>query len=311
MPSQSDWRTRTINAGLVNAGHHRVSLDIDHVHLIDEATPQPDDVYGIPARLHHNRKMSRITGSPQAAPSNSSSPQEENPRSDDNIRQEWPMNGKQVMQNSPGTLVAFDELPVATQPAPVVSSPKQPDCNVRLARNWAARLERRASKRPAREAGPGNPKDRKTGTRLLQRLKDEGFFQVARNGRLQFAESQNQAAKRQQIYCNPMTLIGHCVSGLPIATVDLVILIPALGSTNLASRNKARLEPCPTIEAHAITCLTVTLERSVHIPLVQRIRDESVEDNRHTDKDDLEQYDYIAQSVAQEPSVLLYLGAWK
>ncbi|KAL8748779.1 MAG: hypothetical protein Q9184_007094, partial [Pyrenodesmia sp. 2 TL-2023] len=210
MPSQSDWRTRTINAGLVDAGHHRVSLNIDHVHLVDEATPQPDDVYGIPDKLHHNRTMSRITGSPQAATSNSSSPQEKYPRTNDSQRREGPTNDKQLQRSSPSTSVALEKQPVATQPAPIVFSPEQPARNVRLAQKWAARLERRASKRPVREEGRENPKDRKTGTTLLERLKDDGFFQVARSGRLKLAESPSQAARRQQVYCNPMTLIGHC-----------------------------------------------------------------------------------------------------
>lgn len=129
----------------------RVSLNIDHVHLVDEATPQPDDVYGIPDKLHHNRTMSRITGSPQAATSNSSSPEGKGSGVEDNLRYKGPTTGNQLLQA--GTSIALEELPVATQPAPLVSSSEQPDYNVRLGRNWAARLERRASKRPVREEG--------------------------------------------------------------------------------------------------------------------------------------------------------------
>ncbi len=130
----------------------RVSLNIDHVHLVDEATPQPDDVYGIPDKLHHNRTMSRITGSPQAATSNNSSPDGKAPRVEDNLRQNGRTTDDQLLQA--GTSIALEELPVATQPAPVVS-PEQPDYNARLGRNWAARLERRASKRPVREGRDG------------------------------------------------------------------------------------------------------------------------------------------------------------
>lgn len=131
----------------------RVSLNIDHVHLVDEATPQPDDVYGIPDKLHHNRTMSRITGSPQVATSNSSSPQEKNPRTDDSERQEGPTSDKQLLRRSLSTSAALEELPVATQPASIVFSPEQPDYKVQLAHEWAARLERKASKLPVQEEG--------------------------------------------------------------------------------------------------------------------------------------------------------------
>lgn len=48
--------------------------------------------------------------------------------------------------------------------------------------------------------------------KLVQRLEDEGFLRPL--GGLRFAriESPVQLAKKEQMYRNPMTLVGHCVS---------------------------------------------------------------------------------------------------
>ncbi|KAL8723070.1 MAG: hypothetical protein Q9225_000541 [Loekoesia sp. 1 TL-2023] len=55
-----------------------------------------------------------------------------------------------------------------------------------------------------------DPKDRKVVAALVQRLKSEGFLQLARGGKFARIDSHTVAAKRKQIYCNPMTFISHC-----------------------------------------------------------------------------------------------------
>lgn len=62
--------------------------------------------------------------------------------------------------------------------------------------------------------------------RLVQRLKDEGFLRPGRGTKLEREDSSAQLAKREQMYCNPLTLIGHCVSisGFLLASLGLMIL---------------------------------------------------------------------------------------
>lgn len=49
---------------------------------------------------------------------------------------------------------------------------------------------------------------------LVQRLKSEGFLKPAQGGKLIRSDSPDQAAIRQRVYYNPMTLIGHYISSL-------------------------------------------------------------------------------------------------
>ncbi|KAI4252537.1 MAG: hypothetical protein L6R42_007918 [Xanthoria sp. 1 TBL-2021] len=65
VPDNSDWRPNMIKAGSMDSSHHRVSLDITHMQPVGEDEVDPDDLYGIPERMHHNRTLSRVLDSPQ------------------------------------------------------------------------------------------------------------------------------------------------------------------------------------------------------------------------------------------------------
>ncbi|CAL8580240.1 hypothetical protein XPA_005970 [Xanthoria parietina] len=65
VPDDSDWRPNFIKAGSMDSGHHQVSLNITHMQLVGEDQVNPDDLYGIPERMHYHRTMSRVVDSPQ------------------------------------------------------------------------------------------------------------------------------------------------------------------------------------------------------------------------------------------------------
>lgn len=48
--------------------------------------------------------------------------------------------------------------------------------------------------------------------KLVQRLEGEGFLRPLRGSKFERLDSPAQLAKKEQMYCNPMTLVGHCVS---------------------------------------------------------------------------------------------------
>lgn len=52
---------------------------------------------------------------------------------------------------------------------------------------------------------------------LVQRLKSEGFLKPARGGKLVRIDTAEQIDRRQQNYCDPMTLVSHCVRVIPLA----------------------------------------------------------------------------------------------
>ncbi|KAL9015039.1 MAG: hypothetical protein Q9173_000337 [Seirophora scorigena] len=54
-------------------------------------------------------------------------------------------------------------------------------------------------------------KDRQLMTNLVQRLKSEGFLKPARGGKLVRIDTAEQIDRRQQSYCDPMTLVSHCL----------------------------------------------------------------------------------------------------
>lgn len=71
---------------------------------------------------------------------------------------------------------------------------------------------------------------------IVQRLKGEGFLQPAQGGKLNRIDSPAVAARRKQIYCNPMTLIGHCVSRHPSnSNGSYWCILMVFNSTNLAA----------------------------------------------------------------------------
>ncbi|KAL8942262.1 MAG: hypothetical protein Q9211_001464 [Gyalolechia sp. 1 TL-2023] len=113
MPCNRDWRPKTIEAGAVDSGHHRVSLNITHMQLIGEEEPHSDELYGIPDRMLHNRKLSRVTGSPQGE-----SPEYDNGGSPNQSTSSCASHGEapednsiQIIQSPTPSLVATPRLP--------------------------------------------------------------------------------------------------------------------------------------------------------------------------------------------------------
>ncbi|KAL9632105.1 MAG: hypothetical protein Q9204_003933, partial [Flavoplaca sp. TL-2023a] len=64
VPDDNDWRPRIIEAGSMDSGHHRVSLNITYTQRVGEDRVDPEDLYGIPERLQHSRIVSRVVDTP-------------------------------------------------------------------------------------------------------------------------------------------------------------------------------------------------------------------------------------------------------
>ncbi|KAI4208421.1 MAG: hypothetical protein LQ348_000187 [Seirophora lacunosa] len=128
MEDSSEWRPKTVEAGYVDSGQHRVSLDITHMQRVGEEDAQSDHLYTIPDKMLHNRVLSRLTGSPQANLVSSSPPQT-------------------LLQGCP-------DPPVPTQEVAASGQAETAGKSMQLSPFWAERLERRASKRSTRDGPP-------------------------------------------------------------------------------------------------------------------------------------------------------------
>ncbi|KAI4131269.1 MAG: hypothetical protein LQ338_001294 [Usnochroma carphineum] len=113
--SSSDWRPKTIEAGSVDSGHHRVSLNITHMQRVGEEDAGSDNLYAIPDKMLHNTILSRVTGTPQAQIGRSCSPQIVTPRTRHVAKLRGSEERTQAPRDSPDSLIATSQLPAVAQ----------------------------------------------------------------------------------------------------------------------------------------------------------------------------------------------------
>lgn len=123
------------NAG-DTAYHCRVSLNITHMQLVGEEEPHADELYGIPDRMLHNRKLSRVTGSPQRGSSEYDGASLNKDMSNCiSLCEVFEDNSFQTAQSPTPSLIATQRLPSQQS--------KRPMLEMQLCRPWFARLEQR------------------------------------------------------------------------------------------------------------------------------------------------------------------------
>ncbi|KAI4196004.1 MAG: hypothetical protein LQ350_006836 [Teloschistes chrysophthalmus] len=128
LPFNADWRPKTVEAGSVNAGHHRVSLNITHMQLVGDEGFHPEDLYGIPNGMLHNRTVSRVTNTPQSAGVQRLG----SPISDANLTDDL----DKIHDRSLEDLTHISDSMIATQKLPSQSQPDRPAKKMRLSRSW-------------------------------------------------------------------------------------------------------------------------------------------------------------------------------
>lgn len=124
-------RTRTRPA--TNWG--RVSLDITHMQLVGDEDFHPEDLYGIPNGMLHNRTVSRVTNTPQSA----GFQRQGSPGSEANLTNDLDKLHDQSLED----LTHISDSMIATQKLPSPSQPDRPAKKMRLSGSWALRMEER------------------------------------------------------------------------------------------------------------------------------------------------------------------------
>ncbi|KAL8695143.1 MAG: hypothetical protein Q9218_000311 [Villophora microphyllina] len=121
----------------------RVSLNITHMQLVGEEESHPEDLYGIPDNMLHNRTVSRVTDTPQSSGYQRS---ESNP-SHANLTDDLDSVHDEISQN----LTHISDSMIATQRLPSQSQQDRPVKKMRLSWSWAQRIENKSVQYPVPE----------------------------------------------------------------------------------------------------------------------------------------------------------------
>ncbi|KAI4105795.1 MAG: hypothetical protein L6R37_002542 [Teloschistes peruensis] len=136
LPFNADWRPKSVEAGSVNAGRHRVSLNITHMQLVGDEDFQHEDLYGIPNGMLHNRTVSRVTNTPQSAGLQRLG----SPGSAANLAVDLDILHDRSLED----LTHISDSMIATQKLPSQSQPDRPVKKMTLSWSWVRRMEEKA-----------------------------------------------------------------------------------------------------------------------------------------------------------------------
>lgn len=119
----------------------RVSLNVTHMQLVGEEEPHPDDLYGIPDSMFHNRKLSRVTDTPHGPAQGVYV----------NVRESTPPHTSMIEdlddlhhEGSDGATHVTDSL-IATQRLPSQTQPDRGMDRMKLSSPWATRLAKKTT----------------------------------------------------------------------------------------------------------------------------------------------------------------------
>ncbi|KAI4260177.1 MAG: hypothetical protein LQ352_000442 [Teloschistes flavicans] len=103
--------------------------------LVGDEDFHPEDLYGIPNGMLHNRTVSRVTNTPQSA----GFQRQGSPGSEANLTNDLDKLHDQSLED----LTHISDSMIATQKLPSPSQPDRPAKKMRLSGSWALRMEER------------------------------------------------------------------------------------------------------------------------------------------------------------------------